>query len=112
MVFRAPSWAPQLSDTDIPDDQPLSDFLFDDELRPRKCAECPTPFIDSLDGSGCSIEETKKRIDWLAAGIANHLGITDTTGDVWDRVVSIFAVNNVRTQISLIKDSYNANARA
>ncbi|KAK7224851.1 hypothetical protein V2G26_012854 [Clonostachys chloroleuca] len=99
MVFRAPSWAPQLSDTDIPDDQPLSDFLFDDELRPRKCAECPTPFIDSLDGSGCSIEETKKRIDWLAAGIANHLGITDTTGDVWDRVVSIFAVNNVHTPV-------------
>ncbi|CAH0044586.1 unnamed protein product [Clonostachys solani] len=99
MVFRAPPWVPQLSDADIPDDQSLSDFLFNDKLRPRKCADCPTPFIDSLDGSGSSIEETKKRIEWLAAGIASHLGITDTTGDVWDRVVSVFTVNNIHTPV-------------
>ncbi|VUC27867.1 unnamed protein product [Clonostachys rosea] len=99
MVFRAPSWAPQLSDAEIPDDQPLSDFLFDDELRPRKCADSPKPFIDSLDGSGSSIEETRKRIEWLAAGIASHLGIADTTGDVWDRVVSVFTVNNIHTPV-------------
>ncbi|CAG9986790.1 unnamed protein product [Clonostachys byssicola] len=99
MVFRAPSWAPQLRDADIPDDQPLSDFLFDDRLRPRKCADCPTPFIDSLDGSGYSIEETRKRIEWLATGMASYLGITDTSGDVWDRVVSVFTVNNIHTPV-------------
>ncbi|CAG9947951.1 unnamed protein product [Clonostachys rosea f. rosea IK726] len=99
MVFRAPSWAPQLNDADIPDHLPLSDFLFNDELRPQKCADSPTPFIDSLDGSGSSIEETRKRIEWLAAGIATHLGITDTTGDVWDRVVSVFTVNNIHTPV-------------
>jgi hypothetical protein len=40
------------------------------------------------------------------------LGITDTTGDVWDRVVSVFTVNNVRTPFALVKESHNANRRA
>lgn len=95
MTFYRPSWAPSLSDADIPDDIPLSDFIFDDRFRTRKCRDSGLPFIDSVSGGGYSISETRRRIEWLAAGLANKLGIHDISGDVWQRVVGLFAVNNV-----------------
>ena len=105
MVFYPPSWAPKLTDADIPDDQPLSEFLFDDRLRPHKCQDSPSPFVDSIDGSGYSVQETRQRIEWLAAGLARQLGISDVTGDVWDRVVSVFAVNNVSDTTTRLSES-------
>jgi hypothetical protein len=95
MVYNPPSWLPTLDDGDIPDDIPLCDFVFDDRYRHRKCDESPTPFVDYAEGTSYTVRETKQRIEWLAAGLAHHLGIGDVTGDVWDRVVSIFTVNNV-----------------
>lgn len=95
MAFYRPTWAPSLTDADIPDDVSLSDFLFDDRLRPRKCKDSPQPFIDSISGKGYDIPETRRRIECLAAGLANQLGIDDISGDVWQRVVGVFAVNNV-----------------
>lgn len=95
MAFYKPAWAPSLTDADIPDDISLSDFLFDDRFRPRRCKDSPKPFIDSVDGEGYDIPETRRRIEWLAAGLASKLGIDDTSGDAWQRVVGLFAVNNV-----------------
>ena len=95
MAFYKTAWAPSLTDADIPDDVSLSDFLFDDNFRPRKCEDSPKPFIESVDGSGYDIAETRRRIEWLAAGLASKLGIDDISGDVWQRVVGLFAVNNV-----------------
>lgn len=95
MAFYRPSWTPSLGDADIPDDIPLSDFLFDDRFRLRKCEDSGQPFIDSVSGSGYSIPETRRRIEWLAVGLASKLGIHDISGDVWQRVVGLFAVNNV-----------------
>ncbi|KXX76423.1 4-coumarate--CoA ligase-like 7 [Madurella mycetomatis] len=94
MAFYRTSWAPSLSDADIPDDISLSDFLFDDKLRPRKCEDSGQPFIDSVSGSGYGIPDIRRRIEWLAAGLASKLGIHDTSGDAWQRVVGLFAVNN------------------
>ncbi|KAI5456050.1 hypothetical protein BGZ63DRAFT_367946 [Mariannaea sp. PMI_226] len=99
MVFLPPAWAPSLTDADIPDDMSLGDFLFDDRYRTRKCDDSPPPFIDSISGTGHSISETKKRIEWLAAGLASHLQIKDVTGDALDRVVGLFAVNNTHTPV-------------
>ncbi|KAK0744381.1 hypothetical protein B0T21DRAFT_407489 [Apiosordaria backusii] len=99
MVFYRPSWVPSLSDADIPDDTPLSDFLFDDRFRPRKCEDSGQPFVDSVSGSGYSISETRQRIEWLAAGLASKLGIHDISGDVWQRVVGLFAVNNIQNPV-------------
>ena len=95
MAFYRPSWVPTLTHADIPDDVSLSDFLFDDRLRPRKCEDSPQPFIDSISGTGYDIPETLRRIEYLAAGLANQLGIDNISGDVWQRVVGLFAVNNV-----------------
>ncbi|KAJ6437386.1 phenylacetyl- ligase protein [Purpureocillium lavendulum] len=99
MGFHPPAWAPRLTDADIPDDICLADFLFDDRYRPRKCADSPSPFVDSVDGSGHGVRETRQRIDWLAAGLASQLSIKDVTGDHWSRVVSLFAVNNIHTPV-------------
>lgn len=99
MVFHPPSWAPKVNEADIPDDLSLTDFVFHDGYRPHKCENSPTPFIDSVGGTGYDIIETRQRIEWLAAGLADQLGINDTTGDVWGRVVSVFAVNNVSVDI-------------
>lgn len=99
MVFYPPAWAPSLSDADIPDDMPLEEFLFDDRYRPRKCADSPPPFVDSVDGTGSDVQETQRRIGWLAAGLAKQLDIHDVHGDVWERVVSIFAINNVSSSL-------------
>ena len=95
MVFYPPPWAPKLNDNDIPDNVSLEDFVFDDRYRPRKCKESPPPFIESVDGTLYTLRETQQRIEWLAAGLASQLQIKDDVGDVWDRVVSIFAVNSV-----------------
>ncbi|PKS06118.1 hypothetical protein jhhlp_007434 [Lomentospora prolificans] len=97
--FYPPSWAPRLTDADIPDDISLSEFLFNDKFRPRKCEDSPPPFIDSVSGEGYDILETQRRVEWLAAGLANQLGIEDESGDVWKRVVSVFAVNNIHTPV-------------
>lgn len=99
MAFYRPAWAPSLTDTDIPDDLSLSDFIFDDRFRPRRCADSSRPFIDSISGTGYDIPETRRRIDYLAAGLANQLGIEDISGDVWQRVVGLFAVNNVSQDV-------------
>ena len=95
MAFYRPSWVPTLNDADIPDDISLSDFLFDDRFRPRKCEDSPQPFIDSISGTGYDIPEIRRRIEHLAAGLANQLAIDNISGDVWQRVVGLFAVNNV-----------------
>ena len=95
MVFYPPEWAPRLTDADIPDDVPLAEFLFDDQYRPRKCSDSPPPFIDSVSGIGHGMLETKKRIEWLAAGLASQLEINDISGDALKRVVGVFTVNNV-----------------
>ena len=97
-LFR-PAWVPTLADADIPDDVSLSDFIFDDSLRPRRCADSPPPFVDSISGKGVDIAETQRRIEWLAAGLASKLGIEDVSGDVWQRVVGLFTVNNVRENL-------------
>ena len=99
MAFYRPSWVPTLSNPDIPDDIPLSDFLFGDQFRPRKCEDSPRPFIDSISGTGYDIPETRRRIEYLAAGLANQLGIANISGDVWQRVVGLFAVNNVSQRL-------------
>lgn len=95
MFPSAPSWLPKLTDTDIPDDNSLTDFVFNDALRPFKCDESPKPFVDSINGHGYGVHETRQRIEWLAAGLASHLKLSSSTGDEFSRVVSIFAVNNV-----------------
>ena len=95
MVFLPPAWAPKLNDNDIPDDISLGDFVFSDRYRPRKCQDSPAPFIASVDGASYNVEETRQRIEWLATGLADRLQLKDTTGSEWNRVVSIFAVNNV-----------------
>ncbi len=96
MTFHSPSWAPTFNDFEVPDNIPLSEFLFDDRFRPRKCDNSPPPFIDSIDGKGYSVAEVKHRIEWLAAGLAQHLNLDDVTGNQWERVISIFTTNNVR----------------
>lgn len=103
MAFYRPAWAPSLTDADIPDDLSLSDFIFDDRFRPRKCEDSPYPFIDSISGTGYDIPETRRRIDCLAAGLANQLDIDDISGDVWQRVVGLFTVNNVSQKTHDIK---------
>lgn len=96
MVFYPPAWAPKLNDNDIPDDISLGDFVFNDQYRPRKCDDSPSPFIESVDGETYSVREIQQRVEWLAAGLASQLQFDGITNNVWDRVVSIFAVNNVK----------------
>lgn len=103
MGFHPPAWAPRLTDADIPDDLSLADFLFDDRHRPRKCQDSPPPFIDSVDGSGHGVQETRQRIEWLAAGLASQLGIEDVTGDHWGRVIGLFTVNNVSCSLFMLR---------
>ena len=102
MAFYRPTWAPRLSDADVPDDIPLFDFLVDDRFRPRKCQDSPPPFVDGVSGQGFGIAETRRRVEWLAAGLARQLGISDFSGEAWQRVVGVFAVNNVRRKNTLI----------
>ncbi|KAG9256005.1 uncharacterized protein F5Z01DRAFT_532953 [Emericellopsis atlantica] len=97
MLTYTPPWLPKLNDTDIPDDICLTDFVFDDQYRPWSCAHSPNPFVDSVEGFGYSVHETRQRIEWLAAGLAAHLHVNVDSGHVFDRVVSVFAVNNIHT---------------
>jgi ribosome assembly protein SQT1 len=94
--FHPPAWAPSITDADIPDDISIFEFLFDDKFRPRKCDDSPKPFVDSVSGQGYDIPETKSRVESLAAGLASQLEIGAASGNVWQRVVCVFAVNNVR----------------
>lgn len=109
-MFYPPSWAPKLNDNDIPDDISLGEFVFNDKYRPHKCDASPAPFINSIDGAAYSVHETQERIEWLAAGLASELGIQNGQGDEWDRVVSIFAVNNVSLVFSGLSNQYNTHA--
>jgi hypothetical protein len=93
---------PKLADGDIPDDVPLTDFVFNDVYRPYKCDESPTPFLDSINGIGFTVQKTRQRVEWLAAGLAAHLDIDTSSGDVFDRVVGVFAVNNVSSKLPTI----------
>ncbi|KAF4415773.1 phenylacetyl- ligase [Fusarium acutatum] len=97
MLTYTPTWLPKLNDADIPDDICLTDFVFNDAHRPHSCAESPKPFVDSVDGFGYSVHETRQRIEWLAAGLAAHLNADVNPGEVFDRVVSVFALNNIHT---------------
>ena len=96
MPFHPPSWAPKVTQADIPDDLSLTDFVFSDQYRPHSCESSPKPFVDSIKGHGYSVEETRRRVEWLAAGLAAHVGMEPMNEEVWDRVVSVFTVNNVR----------------
>jgi hypothetical protein len=98
MLSYVPAWMPKLTDGDIPDHVPLTDFVFNDTYRPYKCDESPTPFVDSINGIGFTVQKTRQRVEWLAAGLAAHLNIDISSGDVFDRVVGVFAVNNVSSQ--------------
>lgn len=93
--FVAPPWAPTVNDADIPDHFSLLNFVFDDDYRPFKSNESPAPFIDGISGLAYTVLETRQRIEWLAAGLASQLGIDCAHGSALDRVISIFAVNNV-----------------
>jgi hypothetical protein len=98
MLSHTPSWLPKLTDADIPDDISLTEFVFHDGFRPFKCNESPQPFLDSIDGLGFSVHETRQRVEWLAAGLAAHLNLDVNSENVFDKVVNIFAVNNVSTR--------------
>jgi acyl-CoA synthetase (AMP-forming)/AMP-acid ligase II len=96
MPFHPPAWVPQLP-FDPPDSIPICDFLLDEKYGRHPLASSHDPFTCGLTGKTYSSVEVRKRIDWLAQGLAKELGFHPNKGSEWDKVIAVFSVNTIDT---------------
>ena len=95
MVFKPPKWVPNFELESIPDSIPISHFMLDEKYGRSKLSTCKSPFVCGLSSVQYTALEMKKRVDFLARGLAKDLDWSSNKGSEWDKVITIFAYNTV-----------------
>lgn len=93
MLFKPHHSLPQT--LDVPDTVPLGDFLFDEKYGRRPLAESLDSYVCGISGFKVSAREQKQRVDLLSRALAHDLGWEVNQDSELDKVVGIFASNNV-----------------
>lgn len=96
MVFTAPAWVPKLP-FDPPDNVSIGDFMLDDQYGRHPLDHARPFFKCGLTGKQYTPQESKSRVELLAAGLADEMGWSPNSGTEWDKVVAVFAVNSIET---------------
>ncbi|KAI9743963.1 MAG: hypothetical protein M1818_002697 [Claussenomyces sp. TS43310] len=96
MVFVSPAWVPQLP-TSLPDSITVGDYLLDEAYGRCPASQSKAPFTCGISGKAYSVEEVRKRVDYLARGLAKDLNWHPNEGSEWDKVVAIFSANTIDT---------------
>jgi len=96
MSFYPPSWVPKLA-FDPPDTVSIADFMLDDQYGRHPLHHSRPFFTCGLSGKSYTVEESLKRVNWLARGLAKELGWESNKGSEWDKVIGVFSLNTVRT---------------
>jgi hypothetical protein len=95
MVFYPPSWVPKLAQ-DPPDSISIYDFIFDEQYGRFPLKDSRPFFTCGVTGESSTPLELKKRVDYLARGLADELGWKLNEGTEWDKVIGVFSANTVR----------------
>ena|ERR1700753_3238115 len=95
MVFYPPSWAPKLPE--VPDSIPICDFIFDEKYGRFPLKDSRPFFTCGVTGESYKPLDLKKRVDYLARGLADELGWQPNSGTEWDKVIGVFSANTVRS---------------
>ena len=94
MVFKSPAWVPQLP-FDPPDSISICDFILSENYGRYPFNRSRNPFTCGITGKTYSTVEVKKRVDYLARGLAKELGWRPNQGGEWDKVIGVFSANTV-----------------
>ncbi|KIW85454.1 hypothetical protein Z517_00844 [Fonsecaea pedrosoi CBS 271.37] len=94
VVFRSPSWVPGLP-FEIPDSIPISDFVLDPRYGRLNEQMSHPAFTCGVTGETYTVNETRKRVEYLAMGLSKTLGWHPNTGCQVDKVAVIYASNSV-----------------
>jgi hypothetical protein len=93
MVFKAPSWVPQM--VDPPDSVSICDFMLTEHYGRYPLGYSRNPFTCGVTGKTYSMLDVKERVDYLARGLAKELGWKPNQGGEWDKVIAVWSPNTV-----------------
>lgn len=96
MVFTPGPWLPPLPA--IPDVS-LPEFMFDERYGRAPFSTSLDPYVCNTSGKAITALGQKQRIEDLARALAFELGWAVNEGSEFDKVVSVFALNTVGTEI-------------
>ncbi|KNG50623.1 phenylacetyl-CoA ligase-like protein [Stemphylium lycopersici] len=85
MPFHPPSWVPQLP-FDPPDTIPVCDFMLDENYGRHPLGYSFNPFTCGLTGKTYTSLDVRERVDFLARGLAQELGMQPNEGSEWDKI--------------------------
>ncbi|KAJ3530116.1 hypothetical protein NM208_g9473 [Fusarium decemcellulare] len=94
MVFKTPSWVPQLP-FDPPDDVTIAEFMSNPKYGRYPINRSKNPFTCSETGTTYGASEVAKREDCLARGLRKRLTPEELEGSEWNRVVTFFSYNSI-----------------
>jgi hypothetical protein len=106
MVFVPPAWVPKIN-RPIPDSISIFDFIFDEQYGRLPLKESRPFFTCGVSGQSFTPLEVKKRVDYLARGLANELGWKPNSGTEWDKVIGVFSANTVSMPYQGTLDSFS-----
>ncbi|KAL2856373.1 hypothetical protein BJX68DRAFT_253496 [Aspergillus pseudodeflectus] len=95
MVFKAPSAAGTLPP--IPDNIPISEFMFTEGHGRYPMAKARHPFTCGLTGKTYSTSEVKERVEYLTRALAKELNWEANRGTEWDKTLAVFSLNTIDT---------------
>ncbi|PGH00705.1 hypothetical protein AJ79_08125 [Helicocarpus griseus UAMH5409] len=95
MVFKAPSWAPNVGPDLIPDSIPISDFIFNEKCGRPSLSNSKNPFVWGASGEGYSATQVQHRVDCLAKSFSREFGWHPNRGSEWDKVIGVFSLNTI-----------------
>ena len=98
MVFESPAWVPKLP-FDPPDNIPIPDFIFNEQYGRLPLHISKPPFTCGLSGAEYSVHEVHDRVNALASTLAKALGIATNKGSEWDKVICVYSLNTVSSDI-------------
>jgi hypothetical protein len=93
MIFKAPSAAGTLPP--IPDNIPISEFMFTEGHGRYPMAKARHPFTCGLTGKTYSTSEVKERVEYLTRALAKELNWEANRGTEWDKTLAVFSLNTV-----------------
>ncbi|KAH0544637.1 hypothetical protein FGG08_001287 [Glutinoglossum americanum] len=96
MVFYPPEWVPKLP-FDPPDSIPISDFMLNEKYGRYPLAQSKPPFTCGVSGRSYTALQVRKRVEFLARGLAKEFGWQPNHGTGWDKVIGVFSVNTIDT---------------
>ncbi|KAL6241126.1 hypothetical protein RBB50_012030 [Rhinocladiella similis] len=94
MVFKPPTWVPELP-VEPPSNVSIADFMLDERYGRCPVEESRAPFTCGLSGKRYSAAEMRDRVDLLARGISQAVGWSPQQGSEWDKIGAVFSFNTI-----------------